>query len=62
MYAVQRSVGCGEFQEVFITRELEENTVQYEGDVRAFTGQKLTCRARAIETNSLIGLWSALWC
>ena len=63
MYAVQRSVSGGEFEEVFSTREFEEevsefSTVQCLDDVRAFPGEKLIYCVRAVDTNSLAGVWS----
>ena len=57
-YAVQRSVGGGEFEDCHTILE-DVDTVQHEEDVRALAGQLLLYRVRAVDTNSVAGVWSA---
>ena len=59
-YAVQRSVGGGEFEDCHDAPILEEvDSVQHEEDVRALAGQLLLYRVQAVDTNSVAGVWSA---
>ena len=59
-YAVQRSVGGAEFEQVISDLEISESaTGQYEEEVSFFAGQELRYRVYALDRNAMTGAWSA---